>query len=63
MTLPGVRWLMIGLVFLTTIINYIDRQTIAVLSPVLLKELGLSKIDYGNVVSAFLLAYTVSQAL
>jgi MFS transporter, ACS family, aldohexuronate transporter len=63
MTFPGVRWLMIGLVFLATIINYIDRQTIAVLSPVLLKELGLSKIDYGNVVSAFLLAYTVSQAL
>jgi ACS family hexuronate transporter-like MFS transporter len=63
MTFPGVRWLMIGLVFLATIINYIDRQTIAVLSPVLLKELGLSKIDYGNVVSAFLLAYTLSQAL
>jgi len=63
MTLPGVRWLMIGLVFLATIVNYIDRQTIAVLSPVLLKELGLSKVDYGNVVSAFLLAYTISQAL
>jgi ACS family hexuronate transporter-like MFS transporter len=63
MTLRGVRWLMIGLVFLATIINYIDRQTVAVLSPVLLQELRLSKVDYGNVVSAFLLAYTISQAL
>jgi ACS family hexuronate transporter-like MFS transporter len=63
MTLPGVRWLMIGLVFLATVINYIDRQTVAVLSPILLKELQLSKVDYGNVVSAFLLAYTISQAL
>src|SRR5688500_18856482 len=63
MTLPGVRWLMVGLVFLATVINYIDRQTVAVLSPVLLQELGLSKVDYGNVVSFFLLAYTISQAL
>jgi ACS family hexuronate transporter-like MFS transporter len=63
MTLPGVRWLMIGLIFLATVINYIDRQTVSVLSPILLEELSLSKVDYGNVVSAFLLAYTISQAL
>lgn len=63
MKLRGVRWLMIGLIFLATIINYIDRQTISVLSPILLKELNLSKVDYGNVVSAFLLAYTISQAI
>lgn len=63
MKLPGVRWLMIGLIFLATVINYIDRQTIAVLSPILLAELKLSKVDYGNVVSAFLLAYTIGQAV
>src|SRR5262245_49031081 len=51
------------MIFLATVINYIDRQTISVLSPVLLRELGLDKVDYGNVVSAFLLAYTISQAL
>jgi ACS family hexuronate transporter-like MFS transporter len=59
----GLRWWIIGLVFFATVINYVDRQTISVLSPVLLGELKLSKVDYGNVVSAFLLAYTISQAL
>lgn len=61
--MPGLRWWIVSLVFLATVINYIDRQTIAVLSPILLAELRLSKVDYGNVVSAFLLAYTISQAL
>jgi ACS family hexuronate transporter-like MFS transporter len=60
---PGLRWWVAGMIFLATVINYIDRQTISVLSPVLLAELKLSKVDYGNVVSAFLLAYTLSQAL
>jgi ACS family hexuronate transporter-like MFS transporter len=62
-SVTGLRWWIVSLVFLATVINYIDRQTISVLSPVLLGELGLSKVDYGNVVSAFLLAYTLSQAL
>jgi ACS family hexuronate transporter-like MFS transporter len=59
----GLRWWIVGLVFLATVINYIDRQTVSVLSPVILRDLHLSKIDYGNVVSFFLLAYTISQSV
>ena len=59
----GLRYWIAGLVFLATVVNYVDRQTISVLSPVILKDLGLSKVDYANVVTFFLLAYTISQSL
>lgn len=56
--LPNLRWWIAGLVFLSTVINYIDRQTLAVLSPRLTKELGLSDIEYGWISQAFLIPYT-----
>jgi len=58
-TYGRLRWGIVGLLFLATAINYIDRQTLSVLSPVLRKELGLSEADYSNIVSAFLLSYLV----
>ena len=61
--LPGLRWWIIGLVFLATVINYIDRQTIAVLSTVIRADLGLSNEQYALINAWFLLAYTVSQSL
>jgi MFS transporter, ACS family, hexuronate transporter len=56
--LPNLRWWIAGLVFLSTVINYIDRQTLAVLSPQLTKELGLTDIQYGWISQAFLIPYT-----
>ena len=53
------RWLMVGLVFLATLINYLDRQTLSVLAPVLRAEFGMSNVDYSRVVSAFMVAYTI----
>ena len=60
--LRGLRWWIIGLVFLATLINYIDRLTLSVLAPVITKDLGLSNTEFGGIVVWFLLAYTVSQA-
>ncbi|MEK7674224.1 MAG: MFS transporter [Verrucomicrobiota bacterium] len=57
------RWVICGLLFFATTINYIDRQIIGVLKPVLDKELGWSEIDYSNIVLAFQLAYAVGYAL
>lgn len=62
-TVPGLRWWIIGLVFLATLINYIDRLTISVLAPVITRDLGLSNTAFGGIVAWFLLAYTISQAL
>ena len=63
MKVPGLRWIIIGLVFLATLINYIDRLTISVLAPVITKDLGLSNLEFGSIATWFLLAYTVSQAV
>ncbi len=47
------------MLFLSTVINYIDRQTLSVLAPVLTKELGISPSEYANILTGFLAAYTV----
>src|SRR5688572_20228152 len=62
-TVPGLRWWIIGLVFLATLINYIDRLTISVLAPVITRDLGLSNTEFGGIITWFLLAYTISQSL
>jgi len=53
------RWLMISLAFWATVINYLDRQTLSVAAPVLREQFHMSSVTYSNVVSAFLLAYTI----
>ena len=59
----GLRWWIISLVFLATLINYIDRLTISVLAPVITRDLGLTNTEFGGIVTWFLLAYTISQGL
>ncbi len=61
--IKGLRWWMIGLVFLATLINYLDRLTVSVLAPVITAELQLSNLAYASLGSWFLLAYTISQGL
>jgi ACS family hexuronate transporter-like MFS transporter len=59
MSVPHLRWWIAGLLFLSTVINYVDRQTLSVLAPVITEELGISESTYGNILTAFLAAYTV----
>ena len=40
MKIPRLRWLMISLIFLATVINYIDRQTVSVLKTAISTDLG-----------------------
>lgn len=64
-TLPGTgsyrtaRWWVVGLLFTATVINYIDRQTLSILSATLRTELKLTDADYANAVSAFLFSYLI----
>src|SRR5205814_7680251 len=53
------RWIICGLLFLATTINYIDRQVISILKPTLQTQFGWSEIDYGDLVFAFQLAYAI----
>jgi ACS family hexuronate transporter-like MFS transporter len=55
--------ILIALLFFSTLINYLDRQTLSMIAPVIRKTLSLSAIDYSHIVFAFLLGYTLSQAL
>ncbi len=46
------RWLLLALIFAITVINFVDRQTLSVLAPVLRSALHLSNQQYGRIVSA-----------
>jgi len=59
MRIPNLRWWIAAMLFLSTVINYIDRQTLSVLAPVLKQELGITDVQYSNILTAFLAAYTV----
>jgi ACS family hexuronate transporter-like MFS transporter len=56
--IPHLRWYICGLLFFATTINYLDRQTIAVLKPYFLQPL-LTESDYGWVVHSFMAAYAI----
>jgi ACS family hexuronate transporter-like MFS transporter len=56
--IPRLRWWIAGLLFTSTVINYIDRQTLSIVAPVITKELHLSPSAYSNILNAFLIAYT-----
>jgi ACS family hexuronate transporter-like MFS transporter len=48
---------------LVSLISYIDRNTLALLAPVILSETGLSAEQYGYIISAFSIAYMVGNPL
>ena len=53
------RWAICALLFFVITINYIDRQVLGVLKPVIEDDLQWSEVDYGNIVSAFQFSYGV----
>lgn len=53
------RWVICGLLFAATAINYVDRQIIGVLKPTLAHQFGWSETDYGDIVFWFQFAYAV----
>ena len=53
------RWVMLAFAFVATVINYLDRQTLSVLAPVLLERFRISATAYSHIIFAFMLAYTV----
>lgn len=59
MRLEGLRWLILGLLFLSTVINYVDRQALSVLTKTLRDSLHLTSEDYGTITAVFLLSQTV----
>jgi ACS family hexuronate transporter-like MFS transporter len=56
-----VRWRILSLLFLITVINFIDRQTLSVVAPVLLETFHMSNSDYARMVSAFMLGMMIGE--
>lgn len=61
--IKGLRWWIIGLVALATVINYVDRSSIAIMWPDINKDIGLSKDQYALIMTMFMIAYAISQSL
>jgi MFS transporter, ACS family, hexuronate transporter len=59
----GLRWYILVLVMLGTVVNYIDRNTLGVLAPILTKELNFSTEQYSYIVAAFQISYSLMQPI
>ena len=53
-------WALCWLLFGATTLNYLDRQTISILAPMIQKELGLNNEALGSLFSVFYYAYTIA---
>jgi MFS transporter, ACS family, hexuronate transporter len=53
------RWVITALLTLSTILNFIDRQTLSILAPFLRDKFHISVEGYSHIVAAFLIAYSV----
>jgi ACS family hexuronate transporter-like MFS transporter len=61
--IPSLRWWIAGLLFLSTVINYIDRQTLSLLAPYFKQDYHWTNADYANIVVAFRVAYSIGQTV
>lgn len=62
-TAGRMRWILCALLFLATTTNYMDRQVLGILAPVLEKDLHWTEESYGNMVAAFTFAYALAYLL
>ena len=63
MKVKGLRWWIIGLIFIATVINYIDRTAFALLWPEMGKDLGMDNSDYALMLNVFMITYAASKFL
>jgi len=61
--IASLRWWIGSLLFASTVINYVDRQTLSLLAPYLKLEYHWSNSDYANIAIAFRVAYSIGQTV
>ncbi len=67
MKINGLRWWIIGLIFIATVINYIDRSALSImwgnedLEGSISQSLGLTKNHYSYILNIFMVAYALGQ--
>jgi MFS transporter, ACS family, hexuronate transporter len=55
------KWWICGILFLATVLNYLDRQTMSICAPMISRDFGLSNEEFGGLLSAFRGAYAIAQ--
>jgi ACS family hexuronate transporter-like MFS transporter len=63
MKIKGLRWWIIGLIGLATIINDIDRSALSIMWPAMGKDLGMDDSDYALILNLFMIAYAIGQSV
>ena len=61
--IPRLRWWIGGLLFASTVINYIDRQTLSVLAPLLKSDYHWTNSDFALLIISFRVSYAVMQTV
>ena len=61
--IKNLRWWIGGLLFASTIINYVDRQTLSLLAPFLKQDFHWTNTDYANLLIGFRIAYSIGQTV
>jgi MFS transporter, ACS family, hexuronate transporter len=59
-TIGKYRWTICALLFFATTINYLDRQVLSLLQPVLAEKFNWSNSDYANITAVFQFGYAIS---
>jgi len=54
------RWTICALLFFATTINYLDRQVLSLLAPVLTEQFNWTNTDYANITATFQFVYAIS---
>jgi ACS family hexuronate transporter-like MFS transporter len=54
------RWLILVLLFIAAVLNYIDRNVLAILAPTIQKDIGIDDTQYASIMNAFLATYTIA---
>jgi MFS transporter, ACS family, aldohexuronate transporter len=62
-TIANLRWWIAAVLFASTIINYLDRQTLSLLAPFLKIQYHWSNTDYAYIAIAFRVAYSIGQSV
>lgn len=63
MKVKGLRWWIIGLIALATVINYVDRSALAIMWPSISEEFGMTDADYAIILNVFMIAYAIGQSV
>jgi ACS family hexuronate transporter-like MFS transporter len=63
MKVKNLRWWIIGLICIATVINYIDRSSLSIMWPAISEDLGMDNKDYALILNIFLVAYAIGQSV